>query len=86
MRRERPSGGGLGLFIVGAFVGAATALLLAPESGDESRKRLGHWLHEHGGVSGHDLYEKLKGLLHVRHNGVGELNGRTSLRRHRRGS
>lgn len=82
--QTRSSSGGIGLFVLGAVFGAATALLLAPEPGDESRKKLGHWLHEHGGAP-HDLYVKLKGLLHVRHNGASGPNGRTSLRRHKRG-
>jgi len=37
---ERTSGGGLGGFLLGALVGAAAALLFAPQSGEETREVL----------------------------------------------
>ena len=37
---ERRSGGGIGLFILGVAVGAGIALLLAPQSGAETRQDL----------------------------------------------
>lgn len=37
---ERRSGGGIGLFVLGAVVGAGLALLLAPQSGADSREQL----------------------------------------------
>ena len=37
---ERRSGGGIGLFLLGAVVGAGLALLYAPQSGDETRADL----------------------------------------------
>lgn len=82
MRREtKPQSGGLGLFVVGAVVGAAAAILLAPESGTDSRKRIGHWLHDHRGT-GHELFTKVKKMWEAKHNGIHEANGRISDRRH----
>ena len=37
---ERESGGGLGPFILGALVGAGIALLLAPQSGEETQEEI----------------------------------------------
>lgn len=37
---ERESGGGLGTFVLGALVGAGVALLLAPQSGEETQEEL----------------------------------------------
>ncbi|MDT8369260.1 MAG: YtxH domain-containing protein [Longimicrobiales bacterium] len=37
---ERDSGGGLGAFVLGALVGAGVALLLAPQSGEETQAQL----------------------------------------------
>lgn len=34
---ERRSGGGIGIFLLGAVVGAGLALLFAPQSGEETR-------------------------------------------------
>jgi hypothetical protein len=86
MRRSRSSeSGGMALFIAGAAVGACVALLLAPESGPESRHRLGRWLHDHH-LSGHDALEKLKAMLAHRHDGHRHANGRARAeRRHKRG-
>jgi gas vesicle protein len=81
---SRQEDAGFGIFVMGAIVGAAVALLLAPESGTDSRARMGHWLHEHSG-SPHDLLVKIKKML-IRHNGVHAVNGRTSGRRHRGGA
>lgn len=39
-RRNGGTGSGLGLFILGAAIGAGVALLLAPEAGEETRARL----------------------------------------------
>jgi len=37
---ERESGGGLGPFVLGALVGAGLALLLAPQSGEETQEEI----------------------------------------------
>jgi len=37
---ERRSGGGIGLFLLGAAVGAGLALLFAPQSGEETRAQV----------------------------------------------
>jgi gas vesicle protein len=37
---ERESGGGLGPFVLGALVGAGIALLLAPQSGEETQEEI----------------------------------------------
>jgi gas vesicle protein len=37
---ERRSGGGVGLFVLGALVGAGLALLLAPQSGADTRDQM----------------------------------------------
>jgi gas vesicle protein len=37
---ERESGGGTGAFLLGALVGAGLALLLAPQSGEETQKEI----------------------------------------------
>jgi gas vesicle protein len=37
---ERRSGGGIGLFVLGAVVGAGLALLLAPQSGSDTREQM----------------------------------------------
>jgi gas vesicle protein len=37
---ERESGGGLGSFVLGALVGAGLALLLAPQSGEETQEEI----------------------------------------------
>ena len=82
-RASRESEPGLGLFVAGALFGALAAYLFAPESGEESRHRIGAWLHEHG-AGGHDLIVKIKKLLHVRGNGVQIANGHGDRRHGRR--
>ena len=86
MRKQiEPQAGDLGMFVLGAVVGAVTALLLAPESGEDSRHRLSHWLHDRRGA-GHEFFVKLRSMLTVRHNGVHAVNGHSSAtRKHRRG-
>lgn len=37
---ERRSGGGIGIFLLGAAVGAGLALLFAPQSGEETRSQV----------------------------------------------
>lgn len=37
---ERRGGGGLGVFLLGAALGAGLALMFAPQSGDETRAQL----------------------------------------------
>jgi gas vesicle protein len=66
MIRERKESGALGLFVAGAVVGAATALLLAPESGKRSRRKLSRWLHDH---KADDVLLKLKNMLVIKPNG-----------------
>ncbi len=74
----------LGLFALGAMVGAVAALLMAPESGDDSRKRISVWMHEHNP----HFFEKLKKMLTMKHNGIHHaVNGHASAaRRHKRGA
>jgi gas vesicle protein len=43
---ENNSGDNIVSFLLGGVVGAAVALLLAPCSGEETRRRLGSWLEE----------------------------------------
>ena len=81
MRGEDEETAGLGLFLLGAIVGAGLAVLLAPESGEDSRKRLGHWLEAHHLVGAGGLLAKFKDALGVPHNGVHAVNGRTRDRR-----
>ncbi|NWG14200.1 MAG: YtxH domain-containing protein [Acidobacteria bacterium] len=53
-------------FILGAFVGAATALLLAPKSGEETRKYLAAKAREKAeqiSAQGRELAEKASGLV-----------------------
>lgn len=74
---------GLGLFLVGAVVGAAVAYLTTKESGEERRMHVDDWLKDHG-LDAHHMVDRLKKLLHVRKNGHGFVgNGRgKSARRH----
>lgn len=85
MRRHtrEESAADLGLFVAGALFGALAAVLLTPESGAASRRRIGGWLHEHG-AGGPELLDKIKKLLHVRHNGVHAVNGHGDRRHSRR--
>lgn len=86
MRRPKSSEtAALATFLVGAILGAGLALMLAPDSGPESRHRLGRWLHDHR-FSGHDALEKIKAMLVHRHNGHRHVNGHARVeRRHKRG-
>ena len=86
MNKEEESDSWLGAFVVGALLGAGLAFAFAPTAGQERRRRIGHWLHEHG--VGKDLLLKLRKMLGARHNGNGvhAVNGRMSAsRRHGRG-
>jgi gas vesicle protein len=75
MKKESQQEAGIvGLFVAGAVVGAALAFLLAPESGSESRKRIGHWLHDHRGT-GQDLFVKVKQMWAATHNGAHAADG-----------
>ncbi len=56
-RRESHFGQGLLLFTGGAVVGAGVALLLAPASGEETRKRLGERIDKLSDVAGDKLRE-----------------------------
>ena len=38
----------LPLFLFGAVVGAVVGVLFAPDSGKETRRKMGHWLKEQG--------------------------------------
>ncbi|HMU96402.1 MAG TPA: YtxH domain-containing protein [Elusimicrobiota bacterium] len=46
MSDQNNNGGSLWAFLVGAGLGVAAGLLLAPRSGRESRKRLGRWIED----------------------------------------
>ena len=41
MSEDRGAGGGMVAFMLGAIAGAAVALLMAPASGEETRRKLG---------------------------------------------
>lgn len=71
-RESKMESESLGVFLVGAAVGAGLALLLMPRSGPETRRRLGHWIHEHRGLT-HEFWDSVKELLSMKHNGS---NGR----------
>jgi len=43
---ERDSGGGLGSFLLGVLVGAGLALLLAPQSGEETQEEIRERAHK----------------------------------------
>lgn len=58
MSRE-DSGSNVIFFLLGAAVGAAAGLLLAPKSGKETREQLGDWLDERRERSA-ELLHKLK--------------------------
>lgn len=79
-RTETP---GLGIFLVGAIIGAAVAYLTAKGSGEERRMHVDDWLKDHG-LDAHHMVDRLKKLLHVRKNGHGFVgNGRgKNARRH----
>jgi gas vesicle protein len=62
---ERDDSTGILWFLGGALVGAAVALLLAPESGERTRRRLAKHARKGSqalGESGRDLYEKGRDL------------------------
>lgn len=50
-------------FLLGAAAGAAAALLLAPRSGEQTRKRLAEWLEENRDKT-KDFLEKEREKLH----------------------
>ncbi len=56
------------LFLAGAAVGAAVALLTTRESGEDRRHHIDDWLTDHG-LGSEGLLRKVKNLLHVRKNG-----------------
>jgi gas vesicle protein len=61
------SGSNVIFFLLGAAVGAAAGVLLAPKSGEETREQLADWLHERRERSAevlHKLKEKESELLH----------------------
>lgn len=43
---DRSGEGGVASFLLGGVIGAVVALLLAPTSGEETRRRLNDWLEE----------------------------------------
>ncbi len=45
-KQGRMPWGAVSLFLSGAALGAIAGVLLAPDSGDETRRRLGDWLKE----------------------------------------
>ncbi|MBR5151730.1 MAG: YtxH domain-containing protein, partial [Elusimicrobiaceae bacterium] len=53
--RYRTAGTGLAAFLLGAIVGAAAGLLLAPAKGETTRRRLKRWAN--------DTYEDNKELM-----------------------
>ena len=53
------SGSNVVFFLLGAAVGTAAGLLLAPKSGQETREQLAHWLDERRERSA-ELLHKLK--------------------------
>jgi gas vesicle protein len=62
MSDREDSGGGLWAFILGGALGAAAALLLAPRSGKETRRRLQGWLDDWQDKS-EDLLEEGRDIL-----------------------
>lgn len=58
MSRE-DSGTNVVFFLLGAAVGAAAGILLAPKAGKETREQLADWLDERR-ERGAELYEKIK--------------------------
>lgn len=73
MSDQNNNGGSLWAFLVGAGLGVAAGLLLAPRSGRESRKRLGRWIEdlEDEGAEffkkeGKDLWEKGKSVAQAK--------------------
>lgn len=45
-KEVKPENKSVALFLTGAALGAAAALLLAPDSGKETRRKMGQWLKE----------------------------------------
>lgn len=63
---EENSSGKLAWFFAGAAIGAAIALLYAPEAGEDTRRRIGRKLDEHRdrlAESGREVLDKGKELL-----------------------
>ncbi len=74
---------GLAYFIVGAALGAALGLLLAPSPGEETREKLGDWLRARR-LFGPELSARLRRVFSPRGEAL-IVDGRTSSRKHRRG-
>jgi len=55
---DNNSGKEVMLFAIGGLVGAVLGLLLAPCSGDETRKRLAHWMSESKDKARHFIGEE----------------------------
>ncbi|MBI4422805.1 MAG: YtxH domain-containing protein [Elusimicrobia bacterium] len=62
MEREEGAVSGISLFIGGVIVGAVTALLYAPRSGEETREQVGGWMQEKG-ERGRDIVGRLRERL-----------------------
>lgn len=52
------------VFAIGAAIGTAIGLMLAPCSGDETRKRLAHWVGESKDKAKHFIDEETETLKH----------------------
>jgi len=59
---ESSSGINVGGFMIGALVGASLALLLAPASGGETRRRLGDTARKIGGAA-KDKFQDIRGSM-----------------------
>lgn len=61
---ENKSGDPLLAFLLGAAAGVAAALLLAPRSGDETRKRVAEWM-ENNREKAKEFLEKERERIHA---------------------
>jgi gas vesicle protein len=52
-------------FLLGGVVGAAIGILLAPSSGEETRRKIGDWLDESRKKAG-DFVEEKREILHAK--------------------
>jgi len=80
---ERDSGGGFGAFVFGALVGAGVALLLAPQSGEETQAELKRRAEELKG-SAEDRLKAASDQLESRLDEARGTSSSTSSRRRRR--